>query len=71
MPTKATLPSSVDQCDVWLINGSPAEVYEDIPWVHKLSDFIAQLHEAKKATFGICFGHQLMAQVLGGTVEWS
>ena len=65
------LPNAVDQCDVWLINGSPAGAYEDIDWVHQLSGFIAQLQAAKKPTFGICFGHQLMAQVLGGKVERS
>jgi len=65
------LPNSVDECDVWLVNGSPAGAYEDIEWIHKLGDFIKQLNVAKKPTFGICFGHQLMAQVLGGKVERS
>jgi GMP synthase-like glutamine amidotransferase len=65
------LPHSVDQCDVWLINGSPAGVYDDSPWIHQLSDFIERLNAAKKPTFGICFGHQLMAQVLGGKVALS
>ena len=64
-------PKSVDQCDVWLVNGSPEGVYDDIPWIHTLSDFIKQLDTAKKPTVGICFGHQLMAQVLGGKVELS
>lgn len=65
------LPESPDQCDVWLVNGSPSGVYEDIEWIHQLRGFIEQLHVAKKPTFGICFGHQLMAQVLGGQVEKS
>ena len=68
---KGELPHSVDQCDVWLVNGSPAGVYEDIEWIHQLSAFIEQLNAAKKPTVGICFGHQLMAQVLGGKVERS
>jgi GMP synthase-like glutamine amidotransferase len=68
---KGELPDSVDQCDVWLVNGSPAGAYEDIEWIHQLSGFIKQLDAAKKPTFGICFGHQLMAQVLGGKVELS
>ena len=40
------LPSGVDQCDVWLINGSPAGAYDDLDWIHQLSDFIEQLNEA-------------------------
>ena len=52
---KGELPNTVDQCDVWLINGSPAGAYEDIDWVHQLSGFIEQLQTAKKPTFGICF----------------
>ena len=63
------LPNNVDQCDVWLINGSPAGVYEDIEWIHQLSDFIKQLDKVKKPTFGICFGHQIIASALGGKVE--
>ena len=68
---KGELPNSVDQCDVWLINGSPSGVYDDVEWIHQLGHFIEQLHVAKKPTVGICFGHQLMAQVLGGSVERS
>lgn len=64
-------PESVNQCDVWLVNGSPCGVYEDIEWIHTLGNFIKQLDAANKPTFGICFGHQLMAQVLGGKVELS
>jgi len=48
------LPDQVDQCDVWLVNGSPDGVYEDIEWIHQLAGFIERLHAAKKLTFGIC-----------------
>jgi hypothetical protein len=41
------LPTSVDQCDVWLVNGSPAGAYEDIERIHQLSGFIKQLDSAK------------------------
>lgn len=45
---KGELPNSLDQCDVWLINGSPSGVYDDVEWIHQLGHFIEQLHAAKK-----------------------
>lgn len=65
------LPSSVDECDVWLINGSPASVYYDLPWISNLIEFAQQLHVAKKPLAGVCFGHQIIATALGGKVEKS
>jgi GMP synthase-like glutamine amidotransferase len=55
--------------DAMLITGSPAGVYDDFPWIEPLMDFI----RAAKATpmVGVCFGHQVMAEALGGHVEKS
>jgi GMP synthase-like glutamine amidotransferase len=50
----------------YLITGSPAGVYEPLPWIEHLMEFI-RAAEAKKMV-GICFGHQVMAQALGGQV---
>ena len=62
-------PSDLDECDGYIITGSRASVYDDEEWIHKLNQFVVQLHEAKKKLVGICFGHQLVAHALGGKAE--
>jgi GMP synthase-like glutamine amidotransferase len=57
--------------DAALITGSPAGVYDDEPWIAGLLDFIRAAAEAKVPVIGICFGHQAIAQALGGKVEKS
>jgi len=64
-------PEQVDECDAWVISGSKWSVYEQIPWMKKLIYFIQQLNNAEKALVGICFGHQLIHEALGGKVNKS
>jgi len=54
-----------------LITGSAAGVYDDLDWIAPLERFVRAAYDAKIPTAGICFGHQLMAQALGGTVRKS
>ncbi|HET9335375.1 MAG TPA: type 1 glutamine amidotransferase [Sphingomicrobium sp.] len=60
---------SVNGHDAYLITGSPAGVYDPLPWIGGLLDFIRSASDKKMV--GICFGHQAMAQALGGRVEKS
>lgn len=62
------LPTNIDACDAYLITGSHHGVYDNLAWIKPLENFILQLHTAQKKTVGICFGHQLVAQALGGKV---
>jgi len=55
--------------DAVLITGSPAGVYDDYPWIAPLMDFIRAAKDSKMV--GVCFGHQVMAEALGGRVEKS
>lgn len=50
----------------YLITGSPAGVYDPLPWIAPLQEFIRSAGDAKMV--GVCFGHQVMAQALGGHV---
>lgn len=59
-------PDSVDECDAYVITGSGASVYDDEGWIRKLQHFVVSLHAAKVKLVGICFGHQMVAQALGG-----
>lgn len=65
------MPASVEDADGWLITGSRFGAYEPHPWIPPLEDFIRRLDAARKPLVGICFGHQIIAQALGGKVEKS
>ena len=62
------LPQNPSECDAYLITGSKFGAYEDIDWIHGLKDFIRRAYDAGSAMVGICFGHQILAQSLGGRV---
>ncbi|MFT4608307.1 MAG: GMP synthase-like glutamine amidotransferase [Chitinophagales bacterium] len=65
------MPASIDDCDGWLITGSRHGVYEKLDWMLSLESFIRTLYEENKPLVGICFGHQIIAQALGGSVTKS
>lgn len=62
-------PKSVDACDGWLITGSRHGVYEDHAWIPPLEQFIRDAFAAHVPVVGVCFGHQIVAQAMGGRVE--
>src|SRR5690606_29335884 len=62
------LPASVHDADGWLITGSRHGVYEDHPFIAPLEDFIRRAMAEHVPLVGICFGHQIIAQALGGQV---
>lgn len=62
-------PDSVRDAEGWLITGSRHGVYEDHAFIPPLEDFIRRACDAGVPVVGICFGHQIVAQALGGRVE--
>ena len=64
-------PADINDADAYLVTGSKSSVYDDKPWIMDLLEFVRELHAKRKKLVGICFGHQLVAQALGGKVEKS
>lgn len=62
------LPAEDEESDIYLITGSNNGVYEDIPWIKALLKWIME-NAMRRKMVGICFGHQAVAQALGGKVE--
>ena len=62
-------PASVEDCDGWLITGSKHGAYEDHEWIPPLEEFVRQAFKAHVPMIGVCFGHQVIAQAMGGRVE--
>ncbi len=62
-------PRSADQADGWLISGSKHGAYEDHKFIPPLEELIREIAASGRPLVGVCFGHQIIAQALGGTVE--
>ena len=64
------LPERPDAHDAYIVSGSPAGVYDDLPWIAPLLGFLRAARGGPKLV-GICFGHQAMAQAFGAYVAKS
>ncbi|MDK3073133.1 type 1 glutamine amidotransferase [Sedimentitalea sp. JM2-8] len=62
-------PTDADAADGWIITGSRFGAYEDHPWIPPLEDLIRDIAARNLPLIGVCFGHQIIAQALGGKVE--
>ena len=65
------VPPDPESLEAILITGSAAGVYDDLDWIAPLERFVRTADQSRIPMAGICFGHQLIAQALGGTVRKS
>lgn len=63
----------LESLDALVITGSKHSAYDNEPkWIPELRDWISQLHASQSTRtrpikiLGICFGHQILAEALGG-----
>ena len=65
-PAEANVAPSYDGV---IISGSQSSVYHDEPWMAELATWVRGAIAADLPVIGVCWGHQLLAEMLGGTVE--
>jgi GMP synthase (glutamine-hydrolysing) len=62
------VPTTFD-LDAVVVTGSRASVYWDEDWIAPTKQYVAEAVDRGLPFLGVCYGHQLLADVLGGTVE--
>jgi GMP synthase (glutamine-hydrolysing) len=60
----------IDRFDAAIITGSPSSVRDDDPWIDELEEWVEKAIDRRMPILGVCFGQQLLADVLGGEVEY-
>lgn len=55
--------------DAAVVTGSRASVYWDESWMSPLKEWVATAVGRGMPVLGVCYGHQVLAEALGGTVE--
>ena len=67
--TDGVLPQHSKDFDGLIITGSRHSTYEAQPWIDQLTQFIQHCQHHETKVIGSCFGHQVIAHALGGTVN--
>ena len=55
--------------DVIITTGASGSTYDREPWSERAAAWLLRAVEADHPILGICYGHQLLAQALGGEVD--
>ena len=64
-------PDSSQHFDAYLVTGSKADSFANDPWIVTLRAYLHQRFIQADVLLGICFGHQILALVLGGETQRS
>lgn len=67
-PQNSDLPDDHDT-DRIIITGSEFHVYDREDWVDRTQEYVLDALKQNIPVLGVCYGHQLLADALGGTVE--
>lgn len=62
-------PDDSQQFDGYLITGSKYDSFGAEPWIEALRGYVLGRYRRGDKLLGICFGHQLLALLLGGKTE--
>jgi GMP synthase (glutamine-hydrolysing) len=65
---ESDVPATFD-VDAAVVTGSRASVYWDEEWIEPTERWVAEAVDRGVPFLGVCYGHQLLADALGGTVE--
>ena len=66
---QGTYPPESASFDAYLVTGSKADSFGSDPWIQVLKAYLLKLYERGDKLLGVCFGHQLLALLLGGKTE--
>jgi GMP synthase-like glutamine amidotransferase len=69
--TREQYPDLKNQYDGFISSGARSSVYDKDPWILRFKEFVRELYAHGSKFVGICFGHQMMAEALGGKCEKS
>jgi GMP synthase (glutamine-hydrolysing) len=67
--TAEPVPTDPRAFDGWLVSGSACSAYDPLPWIPHVEALLRAIVDDAAPLVAVCFGHQLLAQALGGRVE--